>query len=130
MVDPRRPRPATSPTHAGGFRRPARRSYLNTAAVALASDRLRDTYREVVDSWAADGLDFAAGERAADDARAAVARLMGADAAHVALIPSVSAAAGLVAAQFGPAGPGDNVVIGQREYSSNHYPWRQLAAKG
>jgi len=42
----------------------------------------------------------------------------------------VSAAAGLVSAQFGPASPGDNVVIGEREYSSNHFPWRLLAAKG
>jgi cysteine desulfurase/selenocysteine lyase len=25
---------------------------------------------------------------------------------------------------------GENVVIGQREYSSNHFPWRQLADKG
>ena len=48
----------------------------------------------------------------------------------VALIPSVSSAAGLVAAQFGPASPGENVVIGEREYSSNHFPWRQLAGKG
>jgi selenocysteine lyase/cysteine desulfurase len=59
-----------------------------------------------------------------------VARLIGADAADIALIPSVSSAAGLVAAQFGPAGPGESIVIGQREYSSNHFPWRQLASKG
>jgi selenocysteine lyase/cysteine desulfurase len=48
----------------------------------------------------------------------------------VALIPSVSSAAGLVAAQLGVAGHGDNVVIGEREYSSNHFPWRQLERKG
>ena len=42
----------------------------------------------------------------------------------------MSSAAGLVAAQFGPAAPGENVVIGEREYSSNHFPWRQLARKG
>jgi selenocysteine lyase/cysteine desulfurase len=59
-----------------------------------------------------------------------VARLLGAEAADIALIPSVSSAAGLVAAQLGRAGPGDNVVIGEREYSSNHFPWRQLARKG
>ena len=48
----------------------------------------------------------------------------------MALIASVSAAAGFVAAQFGPGQPGQNVVIGAREYSSNHFPWRQLEAKG
>lgn len=61
---------------------------------------------------------------------ASVAALIGADRSDVALIASVSAAAGLVAAQFGPAGRGHNVVIGEREYSSNHYPWRLLANKG
>jgi len=59
-----------------------------------------------------------------------VAWLIGADAADIALIPSVSSAAGLVAAQFGPAGPGESIVIGQREYSSNYFPWRQLAGIG
>jgi cysteine desulfurase/selenocysteine lyase len=48
----------------------------------------------------------------------------------MALIASVSAAAGLIAAQFGAAASGQNVVIGQREYSSNHFPWRLLAHKG
>ncbi len=42
----------------------------------------------------------------------------------------MSAAAGLVAAQFLPARKGHNLVIGEREYSSNHFPWRLLAAKG
>jgi selenocysteine lyase/cysteine desulfurase len=59
-----------------------------------------------------------------------VAALIGADPADIALIASVSAAAGMVAAQFGPAERNQNVVIGEREYSSNHYPWRLLAQKG
>ena len=62
--------------------------------------------------------------------RGSVAALIGADRSDVALIASVSAAAGLVAAQFGPARRGQNVVIGEREYSSNHFPWRLLANKG
>ena len=108
----------------------AGRAYFNTAAVGLASGRLAEAYRAFIDEWAADGLDYGRGERAAGLARSAVARLIGADAADIALIPAVSAAAGLVAAQFGPAGPGESIVIGQRENSSNHYPWRLLAGKG
>jgi selenocysteine lyase/cysteine desulfurase len=108
----------------------AHRAYLNSAAVGLASRRLADTYHEVINDWTTIGFDFSRGERAADAARSAVARLIGADSADIALIPSVSSAAGLVAAQFGPAARGENVVIGQREYSSNHFPWRQLADKG
>ena len=41
------------------------------------------------------------GEAAGESARAAVANLIGAERSDVALIASVSAAAGLVAAQFG-----------------------------
>jgi cysteine desulfurase/selenocysteine lyase len=108
----------------------AGRAYFNTAAVGLASRQLAETYRAFIDEWAADGLNYSHGERAAGESRSAVARLIGADAADIALIPSVSSAAGLVAAQFGPAGPGESIVIGQREYSSNHYPWRLLAGKG
>ena len=59
-----------------------------------------------------------------------MARLIGASAADVALILSVSSTAGLVAAQFGPAEAGRNVVIGEREYCSNHFPWRRLARLG
>jgi len=108
----------------------ARLAYFNTAAVALASARLAAAYHAYVDAWTEYGLDYVADEAAGDHARSVVAGIIGANAADVALIPSVSAAAGLVAAQFGPSTPGQNVVIGQREYSSNHYPWRLLAHKG
>jgi selenocysteine lyase/cysteine desulfurase len=105
-------------------------AYLNTAAVGLASRALVGAYYSYIDDWAETGLDYARGEAAGESARASVAALIGADRSDVALIASVSAAAGLVAAQFGPAGRGHNVVIGEREYSSNHYPWRLLANNG
>ena len=105
-------------------------AYFNTAAVGLASRALQAAYHSYVDDWAQTGLDYARGEAAGESARTAVANLIGAERSDVALIASVSAAAGLVAAQFGPASRGHNVVIGEREYSSNHYPWRLLASKG
>ena len=107
-----------------------RAAYFNTAAVGLASRELTAAYHRYIDEWSATGLDFVRGEAAAESARASVAALMGASPTDVALIASVSAAAGLVSAQFGPAQAGQNVVIGEREYSSNHFPWRQLTAKG
>jgi cysteine desulfurase / selenocysteine lyase len=69
-------------------------AYFNTAAVGLASRRLANTYHEFVDEWAVAGLDYRRAERSADNARSAVARLIGADASDLALIPSVSSAAG------------------------------------
>jgi selenocysteine lyase/cysteine desulfurase len=105
-------------------------AYFNTAAVGLASSATAAAYHRYVNEWTELGLDWVRGETAAENARVALAALIGADASDVALIASVSAAAGLVAAQFGPAGDGQNVVIGEREYSSNHFPWRLLARKG
>ena len=105
-------------------------TYFNTAAVGLASTALADAYHRYIDEWTETGPEYVRGEAAGDHARALVAALIGADASDVALIASVSAAAGLVAAQLGAATTGQNVVIGEREYSSNHYPWRQLANKG
>jgi cysteine desulfurase/selenocysteine lyase len=128
------PIPAAQPADIHDARRlfpaAAQRAYFNTAAVGLASRQLAEAYHELIDEWAAAGFDYGRGEQAATDARSAAARLIGADSRDVALISSVSSAAGLVAAQFGPASRGESIVIGEREYSSNHFPWRLLAKKG
>ncbi|MEO2105914.1 MAG: aminotransferase class V-fold PLP-dependent enzyme [Actinomycetota bacterium] len=105
-------------------------AYFNTAAVGLASRATTSALKRYVNDWSESGLDYVRGEAAAEVARTSVAALIGADRSAIALIASVSAAAGLVAAQLGPAEGGHNVVIGEREYSSNHFPWRLLAGKG
>ncbi len=105
-------------------------TYLNTAAVGLASRALGETLHRFVDRWVGSGLDFTEGETAAEHCRSMVAGLMGVEASELALIASASAAAGLVAAQLGLARPGENVVIGEREFSSNHFPWVLLGSKG
>ena len=105
-------------------------AYFNTAATSLASTVLRDAYAEFIADWTENGIDTTRCELAGENARAAFSRIIGASPEDVALIPSVSAAAGLIASQFGPAKSGENVVIGEREYSSNHFPWRLLELKG
>ena len=105
-------------------------AYLNSAAVGLGSTVLHDAYRAYGEAWLREGLNFVRGEQAAERARGLFAGLIGAQARDIALIPSVSAAAGLVAAQFASARPGENIVIGAQEYSSNHFPWRQLTTRG
>lgn len=105
-------------------------AYLNTSAVAAGSVRLARAYKTFIDEWTAGGFDFIRAEHAADACRESFAGLIGARSEDVALIPSVSAAAGLVAAQFAGAKAGENLVIGAQEYSSNHFPWRQLEARG
>jgi len=105
-------------------------AYFNTAAVGLGSRALGDTLGRYLDDWIRTGPDFVRGEVAGEHARTAAAAIIGASAVDIALIPSVSAVAGLVAAQFAPTDRPRSVVIGEREYSSNHYPWRLLEHKG
>jgi selenocysteine lyase/cysteine desulfurase len=105
-------------------------AYFNTAAVALGSAALGEALRAYVSAWVDDGPGYVQAEAAGERCRAIVAGLIGAAPRDVALIPSVSAAAGLIAAQFGPVERGASIVIGEREYSSNHFPWRQLAQRG
>lgn len=105
-------------------------AYFNTAAVSLGSTVLRDAYSRYIAEWIEGGLDFFRAERAGENARNGFAKIIGARVEDVALIPSISAAAGLIASQFGKAERGENIIIGEREYASNHFPWRLLERKG
>jgi len=68
-------------------------------------------------------------EEDAEACRELFARLVGARPEDVALISAVSAGAGIVAASL-PAGPGDNVVLYERDFMSVVLPWRGLEARG
>ncbi len=105
-------------------------AYFNTAAVSLGSTVLSDAYSNFIADWTENGLDFIRAEQAGENARNAFAKIIGTRVEDIALIPSVSAAAGLMASQFGTANRGENIVIGEREYSSNYFPWRLLERKG
>ncbi|MCZ6861322.1 MAG: aminotransferase class V-fold PLP-dependent enzyme [Alphaproteobacteria bacterium] len=105
-------------------------AYFNTAAVSLGSTVLSEAYSKFIADWTGHGFDFVYAEQAGEKARSAFANIIGARVEDIALIPSVSAAAGLIASQFGKADRGESIVIGEREYSSNHFPWRLLERKG
>jgi selenocysteine lyase/cysteine desulfurase len=63
-------------------------------------------------------------------ARAACARLIGADASEIALMVNTSYGLNLAARAL-PFEPGDVVITSDREYPSNIYPWMELeAARG
>jgi selenocysteine lyase/cysteine desulfurase len=64
-----------------------------------------------------------------DAARAAAARLIGADAAEIALMPSTSAGLN-VAAGVLPFASGDVVLVSNREFPSNVLPWLALRRLG
>jgi selenocysteine lyase/cysteine desulfurase len=64
----------------------------------------------------------------AEKTRALFARLVGAEADGVALIPSVSYGIAVAAANV-TVEPGENILILEDQFPSNVYQWRELAAK-
>jgi selenocysteine lyase/cysteine desulfurase len=82
---------------------------------AIGGWRNRESWRQ----WEEDG----------EACRALFARLVGGMAEDVALLPALSAAAGLVAASL-PARRGDNVVLIEDDFTSTLLPWRGLEERG
>ena len=61
--------------------------------------------------------------------RAAAARLVGAAAEEIALTPNTSAGLGIAAGAL-PLGPGDIVLLSDREFPANVYPWLAQRRRG
>jgi selenocysteine lyase/cysteine desulfurase len=55
---------------------------------------------------------------------------VGARPEEVAIVPAVSVAAGIVAANLPPAARGENIVVAESEFASNYYPWVLLRERG
>ncbi len=91
------------------------RSSVEAVERALAGWRGRVPWRQ----WEEDG----------EACRALFADLVGAQPEDVALLPALSPAAGLVAASV-RAGPGDNIVLCEDDFTSTLLPWRGLEARG
>ncbi|HEX5214408.1 MAG TPA: aminotransferase class V-fold PLP-dependent enzyme [Vicinamibacterales bacterium] len=104
--------------------------YLNTATMGVGCAPARAAYERAVDQWSRGKFDWLEAERAGEDARSFFAELIGGHADEVAIIPTVSAAAGLVAANLPAARSGENVVVGESEFSSNFFPWARLRERG
>ena len=105
-------------------------AYLDHAATAPISGPAR----EAVQAWSRQAAELGdtvwpEWEERANRVRRTVARLIGAAAEEVALVPNTSAGVNLVAEGF-PWREGDNVVTLANEFPSNLYPWMNLAARG
>jgi len=105
----------------------ARAPYLNAAAVAPLPERavcaIEAFNRRRASAHDLTGDDF---EPTLARAREAAARLIGADADEIALLPNTSHGINL-AAHILPLRPGQRVVVSDREFPANVYPWMQLA---
>ena len=91
------------------------RSSVEAVERALAGWRGREPWLQ----WEEDG----------EACRTLFARLVGARPQDVALLPALSSAAGVVAASL-RAGPGDNVVLCEDDFTSTLLPWRGLESRG
>ena len=91
------------------------RSSVEAVERALAGWRGREPWLQ----WEEDG----------EACRALFAGLVGARPQDVALLPALSSAAGIVAASL-RAGPGDNVVLCEDDFTSTLLPWRGLESRG
>ncbi|HKW00083.1 MAG TPA: aminotransferase class V-fold PLP-dependent enzyme [Vicinamibacterales bacterium] len=104
--------------------------YLNTATMSVGCAPARAAYERAAERWSAGRFDWVDAERAGEDARAMFAELIGAGAEDIAIVPSVSAGAGIVAANLPPAQRGENVIVAANEFSSNYFPWLMLRERG
>jgi cysteine desulfurase/selenocysteine lyase len=101
-------------------------AYLNTAAVAPLSTRARDAMLRLARDQASHGaVHYERWFEAYEACRESAARLLGATADEIALVANTSAGLSTVAAGI-RASPGDNVVVPDREFPANVYPWMAL----
>jgi selenocysteine lyase/cysteine desulfurase len=63
------------------------------------------------------------------DARSAVARLLNADVEEIALAPNTTVGVNTAAGSL-PIGPGETVLVSDREFPANVYPWLMLRERG
>jgi selenocysteine lyase/cysteine desulfurase len=104
------------------------RGYLDTGTYGLPPRSTLAALTDALEGWRTRRR-WRDWEEDAEACRALFARLVGTRAEDVALVSTVSAAAGLVAASL-PAGEGDNVVLYERDFMSVVLPWRGLQARG
>ena len=104
--------------------------YLNTATMGVGCAPARAAYERAVDQWSRGRFDWLEAERAGEDARSFFAELIGGHADEVAIVPTVGTSAGIVAANLPTAKSGENIVVGESEFSSNFFPWALLRERG
>jgi selenocysteine lyase/cysteine desulfurase len=100
--------------------------YMNTASFAVGCAPAVEAFRSAIETWSQGSFDHVEAEAAGEEARAIFARLINAPMQNVALIPTVSAVAGLVAAHLALDGKPGNLIVSESEFTSNFFPWRML----
>lgn len=113
----------------GQFELPAEICWLNSAYMSPLLHSVREAGEVGVarrgQPWTIGADDFFA---PAEQVRSLFARIINADAAGVALVPSVSYGVGIATANL-PVRNGQNIVVVEEQFPSNIYPWKELASQ-
>ncbi|MFN0017888.1 MAG: aminotransferase class V-fold PLP-dependent enzyme [Pirellulaceae bacterium] len=108
----------------------AKWAYFDHGAVAPLPEPTRVAIAAWLQEAANDGDVFWQGwSQRVEQTRVAAAKLVGAAAEEIALVPNTTTGIGLVAEGF-PWKTGDNVVTLTNEFPSNLFPWLNLASRG
>ena len=103
------------------------RWYLNHAAVHPVSTPVAAAVQAALQAGAEDGVPALMGWMdTAERTKASVAKLIGGDAEHIALLPNTSAGVTAVALGF-PWVPGDRILLLDGEFPANITPWQRAA---
>lgn len=101
-------------------------TWLNTATAPPAARPVAEELRRVQREWETGEFAWTDWESEAYATRPLFADLIGVDPEEVALASSVSYGAATVGASLSPR----RIVVGAREFRSNHFPWVALADRG
>lgn len=107
----------------------AARIFLNHASTGPIPERTRRALHTFTDERAAFRLPDQQLQEILADARVAAARLINAEVAEIALATNTSFGLNL-AARMLPFERGDIVIVSDREFPANVFPWRQLGDRG
>ena len=106
------------------------RAYLNTASYGPGPTPVLDEVHAAIEAWSSGTGSWRVWEDRAEESRALFARFLSVEADGVALLPSLSAAAGQVAASLPAPNGRANLVVGADEFRSNLFPWMNQERRG
>jgi selenocysteine lyase/cysteine desulfurase len=100
--------------------------WLNTATIAPGARPVLEAFRRALDEWEDGSASWQGWEAEAYATRSLFARMVGAREEDVALVTFLAEAAATVAASL----PQGRLVVGEREFQSNLFPWLALQDRG
>jgi selenocysteine lyase/cysteine desulfurase len=104
-------------------------TWLNTAGSGPGASPVIWALSDALDQWRRGEFDTHDWYEDAQKARGLFARLIGATAREIALLPTAAAGVATIAGTIARLGHG-KIIVGEREFRSNLFPWLDLSERG